>query len=89
MTKRQIKNMFKISSIVFVEMMSFILNVIIVMVCMLALIISNIISILSSRDTEWISPIKLMKDIYKRESEFYSFLKAKLNIVKNRLSQSA
>ena len=89
MTKRQIKDTIKISSIVFVEMMVFVFNVIIVIACMLGLIIANILAVFNSIDTEWISPIELMKDLYKVESEFYRFLKLKLNIMKNRLSQSA
>ena len=89
MTKRQIKDTIKISSIVFVEMIAFVFNVIIVIACMLGLIIANILAVFNSIDTEWISPIELMKDLYKVESEFYRFLKLKLNIMKNRLSQSA
>lgn len=89
MTKRQIKNTIKISSIVFVEMMAFVFNAIIVIACMLVLIIDNIIASFNNLDTEWISPITMMKDLYKVESEFYRFLKLKLNSIKNRLSQSA
>lgn len=89
MTKRQIKNTIKISSIVFVEMMAFVFNAIIVMAIMLVLIMGNILAVLNSIDTVWMSPIELMKDLYKVESEFYRFLKLKLNIMKNRLSQLA
>ena len=89
MTKRQIKDTIKISSIVFVEMVAFVFNAIIVMAIMLVLIMGNILAVLNSIDTVWMSPIELMKDLYKVESEFCRFLKLKLNIMKNRLSQSA
>ena len=89
MTKRQIKDMIKISSVVFVEMMAFVINVIIVMACILVLIIYNIYASHNYLDTEWLSPIEMMKDLYNAESEFYKFLKLKLNIMKNRLSQLA
>ena len=89
MTKRQIKDTIKISSIVFVEMMAFVFNAIIVMAIMLVLIMGNILAVLNSIDTVWMSPIELMKDLYKVESEFCRFLKLKLNIMRNRLSQSA
>ena len=89
MTKRQIKDIIKISSVVFVEMMAFVINVIIVMACMLVLIMYNIYASHNYLDTEWESPIELMKDLYKVESEFCRFLKLKLNIMKNRLSQLA
>ena len=69
--------------------MTFILNMIIEIENILELIMFNIYAVLNNIDTIWDSPIELMKDIYKTESEFYRFLKAKLNIVKNRLSQSA
>ena len=89
MTKRQIKDMIKISSVVFVEMIAFIFNVIIVMACMLLIIIDNIIAGFNNLDIEWLSSLELMKDLYNAESEFYNFLKLKLNIIKNRLSQLA
>ena len=89
MTKRQIKDIIKISSVVFVEMMAFVINVIIVMACMLVLIMYNIYASHNYLDTEWESPIELMKDLYKVESEFCRFLKLKLNIMKNRLRQLA
>ena len=89
MTKRQIKDTIKISSIVFVEMMAFVFNAIIVIACMLVFIMGNILAVLNSIDTLWISPIELMKDLYKVETEFYRLLKLKLNIMRNRLSQSA